>query len=155
MKRLIVLAMFVVLQSGWLAAQQRGQLGSIQRFLFSPDLVMKHQEELQLTEEQRSSIMQEIQHAQSELTAIQWDLEREMEKLTSLLRAPSLDEEAILAQLEVVLDLERRVKRNQLLLAVRMRNTLDQGQLTTLRRLRVRNAAEQRLQRNRERNQQR
>jgi len=105
---------------------------------------MKNQEELQLTEEQRTSIMYEVQQVQSEFTGLQWDLEREMEKLTSLLRGVTLEEEAILQQLETVLELERRVKRSQLQLAVRIRNTLDEDQLRTLRRLRMRAIAQQR-----------
>lgn len=143
MKRAIVILLVCLLQMGWILAQ-RGERSSFQRFLFPPELVMKNQEELQLTEEQRASIMNEVQQVQSEFTGLQWDLEREMEKLTSLLRGVTLEEEQILQQLETVLELERRVKRSQLQLAVRIRNTLDEDQLRTLRRLRIRANAQQR-----------
>lgn len=143
MKRTIVISVVCLLQMGWILAQ-RGEHSSFQRFLFPPELIMKNQEELQLTEEQRTSIMYEVQQVQSEFTGLQWDLEREMEKLTSLLRGVTLEEEAILQQLETVLELERRVKRSQLQLAVRIRNTLDEDQLRTLRRLRMRAIAQQR-----------
>jgi hypothetical protein len=143
MRKVIIVCLIILIQMGWSLAQ-RGQLASIERFLFPPELVMRNQEELQLTEEQRSSIMSEVQRAQSEFTALHWDLEREMEKLTTLLRGQFLAEEAILRQLESVLDLERKVKRNQLQLAVRIRNALNEEQLKTLRRLRIRSGVQQR-----------
>lgn len=149
MKKVIFILLALLLQTGWITAQrgiavQRGQLASIQKFLFPPELVMRNQEELQLTEDQRSSIMREVQQAQTEFTALHWDLEREMEKLTTLLREVTLEEEAILLQLETVLELERRVKRNQLKLAVRIRNFLNEDQLKILRRLRSKSNEQQR-----------
>jgi hypothetical protein len=143
MKKVLILSMICFVQLGWIVAQ-RGQRSLFQRFLFPPELVMKNQEELQLTEEQRTSIMREVQEIQSEFTALQWDLEKEMEGLTTLLKQITLDEESILQQLETVLELERQVKRNQLLLAVRIRNSLNEDQLRTLRRLRVKSNLQQR-----------
>jgi hypothetical protein len=143
MKKVMIVLMICFLQMGWILAQ-RPQRNQLERFFFPPELVMKNQEVLQLTEEQRSSIMYEVQQVQSEFTGLQWDLEREMEKLKVLLREVKLDEDQILQQLETVLDLERRVKRGQMQLAVRIRNTLDEEQLRTLRRLRIRDNAQQR-----------
>ena len=115
MKRVIWLTFLGLVLPGWTMAQ-RSQLGPIDRFLFPPELVMKNQEELQLTEEQRDSMVREIQQAQSEFTALHWDLQREMENLTSLLKNVDLEEGPILEQFDAVLDLERKVKRTQLIL---------------------------------------
>jgi hypothetical protein len=143
MKKVIIILLICFSQFGWILAQ-RGQRSQLERFFVRPELVMKNQEVLNLTEEQRSSIMFEVQQIQSEFTSLQWDMEREMEKLKAHLRELKLDEEQILAQLDTVLELERRVKRGQMQLAVRIRNTLDEEQLRTLRRLRIRENAQQR-----------
>jgi hypothetical protein len=137
MKKTIALLPIVVFQLTWGIAQ-RNQIGSIERFLFPPELVMRNQELLQLTEEQRTSIVREIQQAQSEFTALHWDLQREIEGLASLLRTRELDEPSILDQLDKVLDLEHKVKRMQLILALRIRNHLNDDQFLKLLRLKAR-----------------
>jgi hypothetical protein len=143
MKKAIALTIIISVQLGWTLAE-RGQSSSLERFLFPPELVMKNQEKLQLTEEQRETIVREIQQAQSELTSLHWDVRRETEDLTSLLKNIDLDEEAILTRFDAVLDLERRIKRTQLILAVRMRNVLNDEQLIQLRKLRIRSNLQRR-----------
>lgn len=143
MKKIWVILVTCVFQLGMVVAQG-GQRSPFQRFLIRPELVMKNQRELQLTDEQRTVIVKEVQQAQSKFTALQWDLQNEMEKLTALLKQETLEEETILQQLERVLEFERQVKRQQMQLAVRIRNVLDQDQLRTLRRLNMKSNAQQR-----------
>lgn len=111
---------------------QRSQLGSLQRYLFSPDLVMRNQDVLALTEEQRGQLVQEVQQAQSSFTELNWNLQKEVQTLTTMFEGSVIEEARILEQFDVVLDLERQVKRTHLVLALRMRNVLDEDQLAKL-----------------------
>ena len=111
---------------------QRSQLGSLQRYMFSPDLVMRHQELLKLTEDQQGAIVGELQHAQSAFTELNWKLQKEVQALARLFEASEVEEAKFLEEFDAVLDLERQVKRTQLVLVLRMRNILDQEQLAKL-----------------------
>ena len=118
---------------------QAAPLESLQRYLFPPELIMRHQRQLKLTEEQRNYILEQIQEAQAQFTSLHWDLEREVEVLASKLKEPGADESVLLSQLDIVLDLERQVKRTQLIVGVRIRSILSQEQLNILERLKLRN----------------
>jgi Spy/CpxP family protein refolding chaperone len=124
---------------------QRSQLGSLQRYLFSPDLVMRNQDVLALTEEQRGQMVQVVQQAQASFTELNWNLQNEVQSLTTMFEDSATEEAGILEQFDAVLDLERQVKRTHLVLALRMRNILDDeqlGKLDDLRRKRGKNLRE-------------
>ena len=128
-------------QVGWGVAQQ---LGSLQRYFVRPELVMRNQQELDLTEAQRNTIVHEIQQAQTQFTGLRWDVQNETQALERLLQARSGDETELLTQLDKILDLERDIKRTQLVLAVRIRNLLDEGQLNKLEEFREQGSERQR-----------
>jgi len=113
-------------------SSQRSQLGSLQRYLFSPDLVMRNQDVLALTEEQRGQLVQEVQQAQASFTELNWNLQKEVQDLTTMFEKSAIEEAGILEQFDAVLDLERQVKRTHLVLTLRMRNILDGEQLAKL-----------------------
>src|SRR4029450_6072725 len=52
--------------------------------VFPPDLVMAHQEEIGLTDRQRDAIKGEIQKVQSRFLDLQFQMQKEMQKLVSL-----------------------------------------------------------------------
>jgi Spy/CpxP family protein refolding chaperone len=117
-------------------AQQPGGQDPIGANLYPPDLVMQHQQEIGLTDEQRSYITGEIQQAQKRATDLQWQLQREVESMTELLRQNTVDEARTIAQLDRVLAAEREIKRIQLTLVVRIRNRLTPDQRARLTALR-------------------
>ena len=143
MKKLLI-GIFVVLSfATWIYPQTNAEQG-LRRYLFSTQLLRRHQHELQLTQEQRRYIVEQINDIQSKFTPMQWRLDEEMRKLTDLVENRSNDEEIVLQQLDVVLSLEKEIKSQQLLLAVRIRNTLSEEQLRKLRNIRARTLADQR-----------
>jgi len=109
--------------------------------LFPPELIMSHQEAISLSPEQKSSIRDEIRKAQLRFTDLQWQLQDSMETLGSLLKQNSADEQAVLKQLDKVLDTEREIKHTQLTLMVRIKNKLTPQQQAQLRELRGSKAA--------------
>lgn len=105
--------------------------------LFAPELVMRHAAEIGLEERQRSAIRESIQKAQARFLDLQWDLQGEAEKMVRLLQARPADESSVLAQADRVMALEREIKRTQLALLVRIKNTLSAGQVDKLQGLRA------------------
>ena len=115
-------------------------LDAFARNFYPPELIMQKQEALQLSDEQLTYFKTELRKAQLSFTELQWKLQDEAEKLTTLAKAQRLDEQAILAQLEKVLNAERDVKRAQLTLLVRIKNKLtpvQQGILNNMREMRT------------------
>ena len=128
-------AIITVLQMGGILAQDPTP-DLLERFLVRPDLIMRHQRALQLTEEQREFMIEEVQRAQSEFTSLQWKLQGAVEKLAALMKEPETNDDELLVQLDQVLDLERKIKRAHLILAVRIKRKLTKEQVFRLERLR-------------------
>ena len=105
--------------------------------LFPPELVMRHAAEIGLDERQRTAIKEAIQKAQARFIDLQWDLQGEAEKMVRLLQARPVDEAAVLAQADRVMTLEREIKKAQLSLLVRIKNTLSAAQHEKLQGLRA------------------
>ena len=106
------------------------------RSLFPPELVMTHQQAINLTERQRSAIQTAVREAQAQFVDLQFAVSREAENLQRLLDSTSVDEAAVLQQVDRVLAAERLVKRAQLTLMLRVKNQLDETQQMALRMLR-------------------
>lgn len=106
------------------------------RFLFPPDLVMAQQREIGLSDDQRATIVNDLQKSQASFVDLQWKMSTETEQLERLLEGANVNESAVLAQLDRVLAMEREIKRAQVSLLIRVRNTLtpqQQARLTELR----------------------
>ncbi len=133
-----LIAVVLVAASLTVAPVARGQQSGdpVGDNLFAPELVMQHQQELGLTDDQRSAIIAEISRAQPKATELQWQLQREVQALAALLKVDPIDEVKMLAQLDRVLAAEREIKRVQLALLVRIKNRLTPEQRTRLQTIR-------------------
>jgi Spy/CpxP family protein refolding chaperone len=109
----------------------------IARHVVPPELVMKHSQAIGLTADQRDAIKKAIQEAQSGFIDPQWQMQTEAGRMADLLQQRPLDEAAVQGQLDRILDLERRIKKLQFSLLVRIKNTLTVSQLEKLERLRA------------------
>jgi len=116
--------------------QQGPQQDPFRGFLFPPELVMQHQGEIGLQDSQRAALQAAIQQAQTKFVDAQWKLSAEGEKLGRLLQSATVDETQVLEQVDRILALEREVKRAQMGLMVRIKNTLTAAQQAKLRELR-------------------
>jgi Spy/CpxP family protein refolding chaperone len=132
------LLLFVLLLFGAAAWGQGPQPvdDPIAQNLFPPELVMKYHQEISLDETQSKAIKDEIQKAQAKFLDMQWDMQSETEKLVQLLKAKPVDENAVLVQVDQVLNREREVKKTQITLLVRIKNLLSDAQQTKLMELR-------------------
>ena len=103
------------------------------KYLFPPELVMQHQQNLRLTPEQRTSITQAIRDLQLKVVDLQWKMQDEAQKLTELVQGARVDEAQTLAQVDRVLGIEREIKRAHMALLVRIKNLLTPEQQDALR----------------------
>jgi Spy/CpxP family protein refolding chaperone len=108
----------------------------IAQTLFPPELVMKYRLEINLDEGQSRTIKEAIQKAQTKFLDMQWDMQSEAEKLIRLLKAHPVDEAAVLAQVDQVLNREREIKKAQISLLIHIKNLLSEAQQNKLTELR-------------------
>lgn len=146
--RITLLSAGLLLAVGLVAAQQpppRAEHDPFAGLVFPPELVMAHQNAIELQPEQKDSIRKEILSVQTQFTELQWQLQDAAETMRSLLGQPRADEQQVLAQLDKVLDAERQIKRLQIGLLVRIKNNLTPEQQARLQELRRRNGPWPRL----------
>ena len=113
-------------------AQENPGKDPMQEFFFPPELVMRYQNEIQLKKEQKESIITTMEEAQKKFSRLQWDLQAEMTTLQKLLSESTVNEPNVLVQLDKVLDQERNIKKAQITLMVRIKNTLTDEQKVKL-----------------------
>lgn len=106
---------------------------------FAPEMVMQHQQAIELTDVQKEALRQAMREAQLQFTDQQWALQDEVAAMATLIGTPRVDEERVLAQLQKVLAAEREVKQTQIRLLVRIKNLLTEAQQEQLRKLRTKN----------------
>jgi len=135
----LAIAALILSAANAVSAQQPGASAPdpVAANIFPPELVMQHQQEIGLTDEQRTYIIAEIGNAQQKATDLQWKLQREMEALGTVLKADPVNEQSVLAQLDRVLASEREIKRAQLTLVTRIKNKLTPEQRAKLREIRA------------------
>jgi Spy/CpxP family protein refolding chaperone len=146
--RVSIFALAFVLSAASLAAQgaPQGQRGpgpgpgpdDFGRNFFPPELVMQHQSEIGLQDSQRAALASAIQQAQGKFTDVQWKLSAEGEKMGRLLQPAQVDETQVLEEVDRILALEREMKRTQISLMVRIKNTLTPAQQAKLAEIRDR-----------------
>jgi Spy/CpxP family protein refolding chaperone len=143
-----ILALAFVLSAASLAAQgpPPGQRGpgpgpgpdDWSRSFFPPELVMQHQSEIGLQDAQRTALTSALQQAQGKFMDTQWKLSAEGEKMRRLLQGPQADETQVLEEVDRILALEREIKRAQISLMLRIKNTLTAPQQAKLAEIRDR-----------------
>jgi Spy/CpxP family protein refolding chaperone len=138
-----ILALALVLGAANLAAQGAPPMGQQPpgpgpgpddwgRNFFPPELVMQHQSEIGLQDSQRATLTSAIQQAQSKFMDMQWKLSAEGEKMGKLLQGTQVDEAQVLEEVDRILNLEREIKKAQISLMVRIKNTLTPAQQAKL-----------------------
>jgi hypothetical protein len=105
--------------------------------LFPPELVMRHQQELELTKEQVREILKASQEAQSQILEEQWELSSSMQTLREELKNTRVDEEIVLSHLRQIMAKEANVKEIQVRLLIRVKNLLTAEQQDTARKIRA------------------
>jgi len=104
--------------------------------MFPPDMIMQHQRELALTDEQKTFMRGEIQRTTTRFNELQWQLQDAMEALHEAMKGNQVNEQLALAQLNKVLDAEREIKTLHMGMAIRIKNKLTPDQQMKLQSMR-------------------
>ena len=128
MKIVSTMLVGLVLLVSPVGAQQGPPGGATQdplsRFLFPPDLIMRHAQDLGLDSGQRAIITEAITELQAELTTLNWRLQEATQTLEEVLEPARVDEAAALETMERLMEIEREVKLAHLGALVRIKNAL-------------------------------
>ncbi len=135
----VILVIGIIFTVAFASAQQSPQPPQptpdhdpLAQFIFPPELVMQHQREIGLTDEQKTFLRGEIQRVTLRFTELQWQLQDAMEGLASVMKESSVNEQQALLQLDKILDTEREIKHLHIGLAIRIKNKLTPEQQSRL-----------------------
>jgi len=102
---------------------------------FGPELIARYHEQIGLTEDQGAALKAAFEEAQPRVQGLQQQMQQESKKLSDLGKSEKVDEKAVMAQADKILDLEREVRHAQLSLLVVIKNTLTASQQAQLKEL--------------------
>jgi Spy/CpxP family protein refolding chaperone len=100
---------------------------------FPPEIVLLTSQQTGLSPEQLSTIRARVEKTQARAGELTRQLERETSALSTMVRQPRVEEAALMAQLDRVLDAEREVKHLHLSLLAWIKNSLTPEQQANLR----------------------
>lgn len=103
-----------------------------QEYLFSADVVMKNRDKISLSDAQAEKIKKIHSTNAADFSTLKWDLDAATEKLKKLLAESKPDAVAVSKQMDVVLDIENRLKKKQLSTLVAIKNELTENQQASL-----------------------
>lgn len=106
-----------------------------QESLYSADLVMKHQDKISLTDQQRERIKKIHSQNAGDFSSLKWDLEAATDKLKAMLNDRSPNQTEVQRQMDKVLTLENSLKQKQLATLVAIKNELNSNQQDQLKKL--------------------
>jgi Spy/CpxP family protein refolding chaperone len=134
-KRLLPLAgiCLVLLTAGASAQGQGGQEDVFKGKLFPPNVILEHQDQLNLSKEQFTAIRAAVVEVQGNVAEHEWDLREAYQKAMADLDESPVDEDKVLENIEAVLRAENEVKKLQVTMLIRLRNLLTDEQMAYLR----------------------
>jgi Spy/CpxP family protein refolding chaperone len=111
---------------------EKGKVQIIKMGLYPPDLIMRHQQQLGITDEQRSTITEAVKVFQSEVAELQWNMQNGQQELQQAFRNYPVGSEEALAKAEGVLQMESDFKLAHFRLLIAIKNALTQEQVATI-----------------------
>src|SRR3989442_3279429 len=136
----MLVLLFLAVQT--LRAQEPPQPDVIDDRMFPPELLVQRGDEIGLTDAQMKTAREEVDKAQTRFAELQQRLGRETRSMGELLKQDRPREEAVLAQLDKVLDVEREMKKAQVSLVLRLGNGLTAEQRAKLREVKAKATAD-------------
>ena len=101
--------------------------------LYPPDLIMRHQQRLGITAEQRRAMLKQVKAFQDEVAELQWNLQNEQQLLRQALAENTIDRAAVMPRVERVLQMESEFKRSHIKLLIAIKNALTDEQIAMIR----------------------
>jgi len=137
LKNGIAIIACLMLFAGFAVAQDRGgKPDPFQGKLFAPDIILKNQDQLNLSKEQFTAIKAAVVEVQSNVAEHEWDLREAYQKVLAALDESPIDEKRVLENINDVLLAENQVKKQQVTMLIRLKNLLNDEQVAYLESLR-------------------
>ena len=111
--------------------------------LYPPDILMRQQQRLGITNEQRTEIAALVRDFQADVSELQWSMPAEQQKLREMLDKPDIEAEVALTQAASVLKMESQFKLDHFKLLIAIKNALTDDQVNMLDRAIKRRISEQ------------
>ena len=100
--------------------------------LFAPNIILEHQAELNLNKQQFTAIRNAVVEVQGNIAGFEWDVREAYMKLMAELDKAPIDEKRVLEYASAAMLAENEVKKQQMLMLVRLRNLLTNEQIEFL-----------------------
>jgi Spy/CpxP family protein refolding chaperone len=123
---------FVLLSTDALAQGQGPQKDVFKGKLFAPNIILEHQDELDLSKEQFTAIRAAVVEVQSNVAEHEWDLREAYQNVMSDLDDSPIDEGRVLGNVQEALLAENEVKKLQVAMLIKLRNLLTAEQVEYL-----------------------
>lgn len=136
MKNLLVIALILLsnFAFGQLVVSPKAAQGPdiFKGNLFSADRIMDARNEINLTDAQAVKIKKIHAENAGEFSTLKWDLDEANSKLQGMLEKTKIDQTAVSKQMDVVLEIENKLKKKQLNSLVAIKNELTEDQINFL-----------------------
>ncbi|RYD35959.1 MAG: periplasmic heavy metal sensor [Verrucomicrobiaceae bacterium] len=133
MKRMALLALVTLLSPLSAADENRTPPDPFEGAFYPPELVLMARDRIALTQGQQDALRARMEKTRTGSDELRAKLERETAAMAALVKEERLDEAAVLAQLDKVLEVEREVKHLHIGELVAIRNLLTPEQQAKLR----------------------
>lgn len=100
--------------------------------LYPPDILMRQQQRLGITPQQRKAIATLVRDFQGQIGELQWSMPAEQQELRNLLSQPQINSDAALEQAAQVLAMESEFKLAHFKLLIAIKNELTAQQIAML-----------------------
>ena len=100
--------------------------------LFAPNIILEHQDALDLTKDQFTAIRAAVVEVQANVAEYEWDMREAYIRMMTELDAVRIDEDKVLEYVRTALLAENEVKQLQVAMLIRLRNLLTKEQIRYL-----------------------
>jgi Spy/CpxP family protein refolding chaperone len=130
--RVVLLCLAAVIAAPLHAAEPQDKDEWLKGRLFGPELVLKHQSKLKLSEKQRDAIGAELKRVQAQAAESDWTLMSEASGLQELVDQHPVDSKAVMTSVDRIFTAENRKKRLYVEMLVNIKNLLTPEQVAYL-----------------------
>ena len=132
MRKRIQIGILALLLSAGVVAAAQPKPDVFKGKLFPPNVILQHQDELNLSKEQFTAIKAAVVEVQANVAGHEWDLREAYMNVLSELDKTPVDEARVMEFVDKALVAENNVKKEQVVMLIRLRNLLTDEQVAFL-----------------------
>ena len=132
MRKQIQIAILAMVLGAGVAAGAQPKADVFKGKLFPPNVILQHQDELNLSKEQFKAIKAAVVEVQANVAEHEWDLREAYVNVLSELDKKPVDEARVMEFVDMALVAENNVKKEQVAMLIRVRNLLTDEQVAFL-----------------------